>query len=387
MDQKREFILLWISQKQSFSKLCRDFNITRKTGYRYVEKFKKWGMEGLKNQSTRPHTSPTKTPKIIEDRIVKLRTTGQTKGYGAKKILWQLEQDGIYKNLPSRTTVSKILKRHDLIPERKKRIRIEPRKPIFDPNEPNEVWSADFKGQFRLRNGEMCYPLTVCDSKSRMIFAVKGLKTPNAKDTMKALERVFKVYGLPKQLHTDNGAPFGNVKALGRLTRMGAWLMELGIEPIFSDPGHPEQNGRHERMHRDLKAKTCKIPSKNLQAQQVRFNKFRKHYNENRPHEALGMRVPAAVHKKSKVAFKETIEEWKYPQIYTVRSICQNGIIRVGKRGSIFIGTALKGKQIGLEPVGNGIFRLYFRDFLLGYVDWNNYKAYDINDRKYVPTL
>lgn len=383
MDQKQEFILKWLSGDTNFSQLCRESNITRRTGYRYVDKFKHYGMEGLENRSTRPHTSPNETPKEIVDKIIKLRTTGQTKGDGAKKILWYLEQHGIYKNLPSRSTVSKILKKNGLIPERKKRKRVEPRHPIFDPKEPNEVWSADFKGQFKLKNGETCYPLTICDSKTRMILAIKGMRSTSFESTKKAYKRVFKQYGLPIQLHTDNGTPFGNVRAIGRLTQLGVWLMEHDIEPIFSDPGHPEQNSRHERMHRDLKKKTCNSPNKNFQSQQVKFNNYREHYNHSRPHEGIDMRPPAQIHTRSKRVYIDEVKEWIYPDNYSVKYICHNGIIRVGKRGKIFIGSALKGKKVGLEPLDNGIFRLYFRDFLLGYVDWNQQKAYDINDRKY----
>ncbi len=159
--------------------------------------------------------------------------------------------------------------------------------------------------------------------------------------------------------------------------------MDLGIEPIFSDPGHPEQNGRHERMHRDLKSAACRNPSKNLQSQQVRFNNFKKNYNENRPHESLNMSTPAQVFSKSKITYKDKIDEWLYAKTYMVKYICGNGIIRVGKDGAIFVRSALKGKKVGLEPLGNEIYRLYYRDFLLRYIDWNNYKAYDINDRSY----
>lgn len=383
MDQKQEFILKWLAGDTNFSQLCRESNITRRTGYRYVDKFKHYGMAGLENRSTRPHTSPNETPQEIVDKIIKLRTTGQTKGDGAKKILWYLEQQGIYRNLPSRSTISKILKKNGLIPERKRRKRVEPRHPIFDPKESNEVWSADFKGQFKLKNGETCYPLTICDSKDRMILAIKGLRSTSFKGTQKVFKRVFKEYGLPKQLHTDNGTPFGNVRAIGRLTQFGVWLMEHDVEPIFSDPGHPEQNSRHERMHRDLKKKACNKPNKNFQSQQVKFNKYREHYNHGRPHEGIDMRPPAQIHTRSKKVYKDEIKEWIYPDNYSIKYICHNGIIRVGKRGKIFIGSALGGKNIGLEPLDNGIFRLYFRDFLLAYVDWNQQKAYDINDRKY----
>ncbi len=387
MDQKKEFILLWKSGQYSFSHLCREFNITRTTGYRYVEKYEKWGMEGLKNQPTIPHHIPSKTPKAIEDAIIKIRTTKETKNWGASKILWKLEKEGVYEKLPARSTVSLILKRNGLIPERKKRKKVESEKPIFDPQEPNEVWSADFKGQFRMGNGKYCYPLTVCDSKSRIIIEIKGLHKTDYETVKAIFKGIFEVYGLPLQLHTDNGVPFANVRALGRLTAFGVWLMDLGVKPVYSDPGHPEQNGRHERMHRELKAATCQRPSKNLQAQQVRFNKFKKFYNNERPHEALGMKTPNSVHEKSKRVYEEEIEKWEYPVDYKIKHVCNNGIIRVGRTDQIFVTTALKGKDVGLEEIGEGIYRLYYRNYWLGYLDETALQVYDIQEYSYVPRL
>lgn len=387
MDQRKEFILLWKSDQFSFSHLCREFHITRRTGYNYVEKYKQGGMEGLENRATIPLHVPNKTPKPIEEAIIKIRTQKETKGWGAKKILWKLEQEGIYEKLPARSTVSLILKRNGLIPERKKRKKVEPQKPIFDPAEPNEVWSADYKGQFRMGNGKYCYPLTICDSKTRHIIEIKGLLKPEYESAKAIFKGVFKVYGLPLQLHTDNGAPFASIRSLGRLTKFSVWLMEHGVQPVYSDPGHPEQNGRHERMHRELKAAVCKNPSKNLQAQQVRFNKFKKFYNEERPHEAIGMVTPSSIYEKSKRLYEEHIEEWEYPSDYKIKNVCNNGIIRVGKSDSIYVTTALKGKKVGLEEIGEGIFRIYFRDFLLGYLDEGTLQVYDIQEYKYVPRV
>ena len=195
-------------------------------------------------------------------------------------------------NIPSISTISLILKRNELVVKRKRHKRIEPQKPIFDPLRPNEVWSADFKGKFRLGNKIYCYPLTIADSYSRYVFAAKGLLSANTKNSKAVFIDIFKRYGLPEQIHTDNGAPFAHINSLGRLSKLSVWFMELGIKPVFSDPAHPEQNGRHERMHRELKGEATRPPGLNLQAQQRKLNAFLKEYNEIRPHEALCMKPP-----------------------------------------------------------------------------------------------
>ena len=177
------------------------------------------------------------------------------------------------------------------------------------------------------------------------------------------------------------------MNALGRLTQLSVWLMELGVQPVFSDPASPQQNGRHERMHRELKAEACKRPGKTLRAQQRKFNTFVREYNEERPHEALGMTLPRSVHVNSERVYTGEIEEWSYPGDYLIKYICKNGTIRVGKKNTIYISRALIEKKVGLELIGNGIYRLYFREFLLGYIDENELKLYDIQEYMYIPRL
>ncbi len=211
--------------------------------------------------------------------------------------------------LPKESTVSLILKRNGIIKTRRKRYKTEPKNPIFDPKQCNEVWSADFKGKFRMGNTIYCYPLTIADSYSRYVFSAKGMINPNTKGSNAEFIRVFRRYGLPKQIHTDNGSPFGHVRSLGCLSKLSAWYMELGIQPVFSDPASPGQNGRHERMHRDLKGEATRPPGKNLQAQQVKLNYFIKEYNDLRPHEALGKRTPTAIHIISDIKYPEKIKQ------------------------------------------------------------------------------
>ena len=385
MDQKVHFILLWRANIYSFTDLCKEFGISRGTGYRYVHKYQEGGMVSLEPQSRAPHNRPNKTPEEIENKILEYRKKHSR--WGAKKIQNLLEKDGIYANVPARSTISLILKRNGMIPERKKRRRIEPRKPIFDPNECNEIWSADYKGQFKMGNGKYCYPVTICDTYSRYILSIKGLHRANLEQSKPVFEAVFNEYGLPEQLHTDNGSPFANVKALNRLTKFAVWLMELGVQPVYSDPASPQQNGRHERMHRELKAECCKKPGSNLRGQQMMFNRFTKEYNNERPHEALGMVTPSQVYKKSNRLYPEKIEEWDYPGEYLVKYVCRNGAIRVGHDKWLFVGTALNEKRVGLEQLEEDIYRLFFRDFFLGYVDGRELRVYDINEYQYVPRL
>ncbi len=382
MDQKKEFILLWSSKRYTFTGLCQDFKISRTTGYKYVKRFQTSGMEGLEPQSRAPHHSPNKVPEEIVKRIIEIRK--EHSSWGAKKIRWRLDQDGIYNRIPAQSTISIILKRNNLIPERKRHVRVERRYPKFIANDCNEIWSADYKGEFKTKDNKYCYPLTICDTFSRYIIKIKGLSRPNYEQSQPVFETVFKEYGLPEQLHTDNGSPFANVRALGRYTQFSVWLMELGILPVFSDPASPQQNGKHERMHRILKAEACKEPGISLRSQQIKFNKFAREYNTERPHESLGMVTPSSVYARSKRPYPKKIEPWVYPAEYKVRNICKNGIIRVGKDDRIFVGTAFKEKQLGFEDIGEGIYRVWFREFLLGYLNEHELKIYDILEYDYI---
>ena len=381
MDLKKEFIILHKSGKFTVIELCEMYGISRPTAYKYLDRYARQGYKGLEELSKKPIHHPNKTSQELIDALVELRK--EHPRWGAEVLLHLLEKRGDFEKLPSAVTGNKILKDHGLIKERKRHKRVEPQKPIFDPQSPNEVWSADFKGKFRLKNGEYCYPLTIADSYSRYIFAAKGLYAANTKHTKPVFIKVFRKYGLPEQLHTDNGAPFGCIKSLGRLTGFSVWLLDLGVKPVYSDPGHPEQNGRHERMHRELKGEATRPPGKNLQVQQRKLNKFMYEYNEIRPYQVLGMRTAASVHEISPREYPERINEWVYPKDYKVRYVCRNGAIRVGKASWIFVTLALKGRYIGLEELGEGIYRVYYRQFFLGYLDEKEMRVYDISDYNY----
>jgi transposase InsO family protein len=251
MDLKIEFINEWKSGKYTFNSLCGAYGIARSLGYRIRDRYQEEGLENLFPRSKAPHTQANQAPTEIKTALCELRV--QYPRLGADKLLTLLQADFDTGDLPAVSTAHLILKRAGLMKLRKRFRRVEPVRPIFDPKLPNEDWSADWKGKFRMGNGLYCYPLTIADSNSRFVFMAKGVLNPTFEACKQGYEEAFKEYGMPLQLHTDNGPPFGCVKSNQRLPRLATWLLELGIEPVYSDPGHPEQNGRHERMHRELK--------------------------------------------------------------------------------------------------------------------------------------
>ena len=285
MEQKIEFICEWRTGKYTIVELCNSFGVSRPTAYKIITRFEENGYDGLLEHSRTPRGHPKETNQKVVNGILEFKEKHRL--WGAKKIRKLLFNDFPVDNIPSVVTVHNILKKHGLVCPQKRLRRVKPIHPIFDPKECNEVWSADYKGKFLMGNKKYCHPLTIADSKSRFVFAAKGHYKENLQSAKSEFTRVFRKYGIPKQMHTDNGSPFGSVSAIQRFTRLSYWFIELGIMPVFSDPAHPEQNGRHERMHRDLKA-ACAIPSAyDLRAQQRRLNHFVKEYNHVRPHEAL----------------------------------------------------------------------------------------------------
>ena len=365
MEQKIEFINEWLSGRFTITEICRHFDISRPTAYKWITRYKDNGLDGLEELSRVHRSHPLKIPWEVEERIVEYRK--KYPRWGGEKIWKLLHSDFKEESIPSISTVNRALKRNGLILPRKVRRRIKPSYPIFDPQACNEVWSADFKGKFRLGNKRYCHPLTIADSYSRYVFSAKGLYGERFKPTMLEFRRVFREFGMPRQIHTDNGSPFGAAQAIQRLTRLAVWFLELGIEPVYSDPASPQQNGRHERMHKDLKGDATRPPGYNLRTQQRKLNKFVYEYNYIRPHKALNNETPGSIHEYSPRPFKEKIEEWVYPDYCEIRRVTKNGALRWGTRQWVMVATSLKNKYVGLEELGNGIWRIYFRQKMLGY--------------------
>lgn len=367
MEQKIEFICEWRTGKYTITELCRNFEISRPTAYKLISRFENQGYEGLREHSRTPSNHPNATPQNIVKGILKLKE--KYPRWGAKKIRILLFKEFTEKQIPSVITVHNILKKNGFVSTKKRMRRIKPVYPIFDPKNCNEVWSADYKGKFLMGNKIYCHPLTIADSKSRFLFTAKGHYKENLKSAKAEFTKVFRKYGIPKQIHTDNGSPFGSVRAIQRFTQLSYWFIELGISPVFSDPAHPEQNGRHERMHRDLKAACAKPSAYDLKAQQRRLNRFVKEYNHVRPHEALAMKTPAEIHDFSTRPYPEKISNFDYDPTHKILKVTQNGAIRWKSYYWVYLTAALKGKYVAIEDIGNGIWKVFYRNVLLGYFD------------------
>jgi transposase InsO family protein len=375
MDEKASFIFEWESGESTVSALCESFGISRTLGYRYISRYLDYGRAGLVEQPRAPRRVWNRTDEDLVQAVVELR--GGKPRLGALKLQTLLQEQFPDRKLPAVSTIELILKRHGLVKKRKRVRRIRETHPIFRADGPNEIWSVDFKGEFRMGNMRYCYPLTVMDTYSRYVLAVVGMHQPTYEGARAVFEGLFRQYGLPKQIHSDNGEPFACAVSLSRLTRLAVWFLELGIVPVYSDPGHPEQNGRHERMHAELKAEATKPPASSLGRQQRKFDAFREFYNEKRPHQALGQRKPCEFYQRSRRRLPAQIRPWKYPQGMVVKYVCRNGAVRWGFGKWVFVSITLATRYVGLEEMGTGKWRVYYRDSLLGYLDEESLRIQD----------
>jgi len=368
MEQKIRFIKMWLTNDFYVTELCKSFGISTRTGYNIINQYKEFGINSFDPKSKSPKSSPHKTPTKVEEKIVQLRNKHQN--WGARKFKTMLLKYFDADLIPSETTINAILKRNNLVKNRAKRSKaIGKLYPQFNPKANNEIWSADYKGRFKLGNGRYCKPLTVCDSKSRFILGIDCHYNATYKSVKQAYTRIFRQHGLPLFLHTDNGSPFGNVRAICRFTKLCYWLIDLGIMPIFSDPASPQQNGKHERMHRDLKA-FCKPKIKSTLAKQQKvMDEFRNEYNNIRPHEALNMNTPSTTHTKSKRKFPEYKIPYDYPFHNKKMKVTLSGAARWGAYYWIFIGRGAVGRYVAAQEVKDGIWNVYYRNVLLGHFD------------------
>jgi transposase InsO family protein len=368
MEEKLKFIKAWESGAYTVSALCEAHGISRTTGHQLIKRYLKEGVDCLEERSKRPRNIPHKTPEKIEQAIVKLRS--KHKNWGARKLMVLLLKEFSATEIPSENTVNKILSRHGLVKRRKRRPqKITPQNPKHNSSECNEIWSADYKGKFRMGNGRYCYPLTITDKFSRYLFEVSCHYKPNYEAVKRGYIKVFRQHGQPLFIHTDNGSPFGSVRSVKRYSRLCYWLIDHGIEPLFSDPGCPQQNGRHERMHKDLKADCTKPPRSTLASQQRRIDAFVKEYNEIRPHESLDMATPGSVYESSPRPYQQKVKAYCYDGSLKVLKVMKNGAIRWGGHDWVFVSEAAIGRYMGMEEIGNGIWKMYYRHVFLGYFD------------------
>jgi transposase InsO family protein len=379
MEEKTSFIMEWQADGVTVAELCRSFGISRTLGYSYIRRFKQGGWKGLEQQSRAPHRVWNKTSLCVERLIVGLRK--KYPRYGAVTIHGLIGKSLDASHVPSVATIDVILRRNGLVKKRRRVHRIRAVHPLFHAPRPNSIWSVDFKGEFRMGNGRYCYPLTVMDSHSMYVLAVVGMHKPTYEGARAVFEALFEQYGLPEQIHSDNGEPFASALGLSRLSRLAVWFMELGIMPVYSDPAHPEQNGRHERMHRELKADTTKPPAYSLGWQQRKFDEFRRRYNEAHPRDVLEQATPQELYYRSAKSYDGEIEPWRYPDGIVVKYVCRNGAMRWGAGKWVMVSTTLIGRYIGLDPIAQGKWRVYFRNVLLGYLDEKEMRILDSQGR------
>jgi transposase InsO family protein len=366
VNERIKLISEYLEGQWSITDLSRAYGVSRKSIYKWIRRFETDSIDGIKERSRAPLSHPNAIGPEITEMIIQEKLRHQN--WGPKKIVVRLQT--LFPDLqwPVASTAGEILKRHGLVKRRRIRRRTPSyTEPFLECQDSNAVWSADFKGQFQTGDGKTCYPFTLTDNFSRYLLACRGLRRPSSSATQPWLEWAFREYGLPRAIKTDNGAPFASV-ALGGLSTLSVWLVKLGIRPERIDIGHPEQNGRHERMHRTLKAETTRPPKQNLQGQQQAFDKFVREYNEIRPHESLGQKPPASFYESSSVAYPSKLPEVTYDSTYYVRQVRHNGEIR-WKNNLIYASQVLAGEPVGLREVDDGLWQVFFSFHPLGILD------------------
>lgn len=365
VEERFRFIEEWNSEDWSMAELCRWFGVTRKTGYKWLERYEAGGWEGLQDLSRAPHRHPNAVPEEMEDRVLAVRE--QHALWGARKIRAVLERED-RQVVPAVSTIGSILKSHGLTVARKRRPKARPsERPLAHATEANKVWCADFKGWFRSGKGERIEPLTISDGYSRYLLRCQAVPAADAAHSQPIFEAAFREYGLPERIRTDNGAPFASNGESG-LTALSVWWIKLGIHPERIQPGKPQQNGAHERMHRTLKEATACPPARDRRAQQRRFDEFRREYNQQRPHQALGQATPASHYEPSVREYPRRLAEAHYPETWQVRRVSPGGQMRWHSQ-SVFVAHALQGEPVGLEPIDERHWRVWFSFYPLGVLD------------------
>lgn len=364
MDERMRFVARLL-EGEKMAPLCTEFGISRKTGYKIFDRYKDCGLEAFTDRSRRPYRQANRLPAPLEARIVRLKR--EYPGWGAPKLREKLRGQLAGRHLPAISTVHAVLDRHGLVHRRRRRRGPAAPTTLSQPTAPNALWCADYKGEFMLGNRRYCFPLTITDFASRYLLTCEALTTTQASFAFTVFERAFREYGLPHTIRTDNGVPFAGPTALYRLSTLSVWWLRLGIRLERIAPGCPQQNGRHERMHRTLKAEATKPAADNVLQQQGRFDTFREHYNHERPHQALDMRVPADVYQASPRPYRG-LSDLTYPFHDATFTVTRCGRICFHGR-KINLSHALAGQNVGITQVGDRIWLVTFMDYDLGYFD------------------
>ena len=364
MDERLRFVARLL-EGDKMTTLCREFGISRKTGYKLYRRYRDIGLEGLTDRSRRPCLQANKLPFQIESRIVQLRK--EHPSWGAPKIREKLRRLELGVQTPAISTVHAVLDHHGLVTRRRRRRYKAEGTALSAPHQPNDLWCADFKGEFMLADHRYCYPLTITDFASRYLVACEALASTREHTAIAVFERAFKEFGLPGAIRTDNGIPFSCPHALFGLSRLSVWWLRLGIDLERIKPGHPQQNGRHERMHLTLKKEATRPAAANLLQQQARFDDFIDDYNRERPHQALGMRYPAELYAPSARPYCG-LEELQYPFHDHSHVVTRCGRICFDNR-KINLSTVFAGQTVGVKQVADQVWLVSFMHYDLGFFD------------------
>lgn len=366
MEERLEFVRECLEGVYSKAELCRFYGISRPTGDKWLARYVAGGVLGLLDRSRAPRSHPNAVSAEAVVAIVALRR--RHPHWGPKKLRVLLERQGPGVVWPAASTIGEILKQRGLTVPRKRRRRTEPyTKPFASCDEANAVWCVDHKGWFRTRDGVRCEPLTMTDAYSRYLLRCVATDDTGYEATRGVMVAAFREYGLPRAMRSDNGSPFAS-RGLGGWSRLSVWWAKLGIVPERIGVGCPEQNGRHERMHETLKQETACPPAATVRQQQRAMDRFRREFNEERPHEALGQVTPASVYHPSPRAYPGRLLPEEYPAGWPVRVVQQQGQF-YWKRADVFLGAAFQGKRVGLEPLDERHWRVHFAAFPLAVFD------------------
>ena len=366
MDEKMRLMAALSAEEESVTELSENFGVSRKTVYKWWARYLQFGPAGLKERSHAPLVVPWAISEAQAEAIVGLRRAHPN--WGPKKLRARLSQSAPLQSWPAPSTIGELLRRERLSQPRKRRRSARPSPlPLRTALAPNDIWCTDFKGPFHTGDGVRCDPLTLTDAYSRYLLCVKAVDKAGYADCRSELERVFREYGLPRAIRSDNGPPFASTGVTG-LTRLSVWWLKLGIIPERIEPGRPEQNGRHERMHKTLKAECASPPQANRAAQQRCFDQFRDEFNHQRPHEALGQTAPATHYTPSPRSYPARLEDPEYPADYQPRRVRHTGEIK-WQGEALFVSETLSNEVVGVLETDDGDAEVYFGSMMLGLID------------------
>ena len=364
MDERLRFVARLL-EGEKMAPLCAEFGISRKTGYKIFDRYQDCGVQAFTDRSRRPYRQANRLPAPVEAVIVRLKR--EYPGWGAPKIREKLRQRSLGVQLPAISTVHAVLDRHGLVHRRRRHRGRARGTTLSRPTEANALWCADYKGEFMLGNRRYCYPLTITDFASRYLLTCEALSTTQEQFAFTVFERTFKEFGLPQGIRTDNGVPFASAQAIYGLSKLSVWWLRLGIQIERITPGQPQQNGRHERMHLTLKQEATKPASGNVLQQQARFDAFVERFNQERPHQALAMKVPADVYARSPRVYRG-LEDLTYPFHDHTILVTHCGRICF-KSQKVNLSHVFAGQTVGVTQVGERIWLVTFMHYDLGYFD------------------